>query len=85
MSYNDSLPLFMKLFIGFAVSAFVFVMVMGVYESICRRKCLEFGYPSVNLSFFTPYCIKRVDQSDVVAKLSDLEAAQNGGRICPIK
>lgn len=60
----------------------IFVMVLGfiigggiyaVKENVAARSCLEHGWPDHKMAFpMTPYCIKRVNQTDTVVALRDL-------------
>jgi len=57
------------------------LMLRGTYEAIQRlrveRHCLAAGWPHGNFRWIGPsYCIKRVDQTDVVKSLADVEAGR---------
>lgn len=45
-------------------------------SSIRRNKftriCLEHGWPEMQMAYATPYCVKRVNQTDTVVALSKL-------------
>ena len=51
------------------------VMCVGwVREANLVRFCLAHGYPRADLGWVSPsYCIKRIDQTDVVVPVSDVE------------
>lgn len=60
------------------LSAIVIVMfgvVLGVANMNTRSACLQHGYPIAKVIPFpyAKYCIKRVDQTDVVVPLESLE------------
>lgn len=64
------------LFGGLAL--FVFIIFGGaIFTSYTswklKRFCLSKGYPQVSLSYYSEsYCIKRLDQTDVVTPVSEL-------------
>lgn len=47
----------------------------AAYQSWGNGKCYENGYPEFKWSFFggKGYCIKRVDQTDIVTPIGDLK------------
>lgn len=65
----------MKIIISIIVFVLFFVILAKAsYFSIIESDCAALGYPSAKLTVdFTPYCIKRVDQTDVVVRLKDIK------------
>jgi hypothetical protein len=58
-----------------AIAGALFLVVYGGLMAICQvtteRACLRSGYPGAKVSFVLErYCVKRVDQTDVVVPLS---------------
>ena len=61
-----------------AVSALVLIVVLvfSAADSIAQSRCYERGWPSAKVDYrLRMYCVKRVDQTDVVRPLSEV-----GGR-----
>lgn len=62
-----------KLIIG---AMLIVVIIFGVYclkVILTQSECLSHGYKESKVDmFFNPYCIKRVDQTDVVLPLDDI-------------
>lgn len=53
-------------------AAFVFAITAVVMDARATTACLRAGYPSAKLDWtFNTYCIKRVEQTDVVMPLSE--------------
>jgi hypothetical protein len=49
------------------------LVVLGVVTARTEAACLRAGYPSATVDvFLNRYCVKRVDQTDVVVPLSDV-------------
>lgn len=56
----------------FAVS-FAVALVRAPIEANLQSTCLERGYPSWQMSWdFSRYCVKRLDQTDVVVPLAEM-------------
>lgn len=54
--------------------AFAAVPYLAYREGAVSRQCLAKGYPNTRTTLWTfgqSYCVKRVDQTDVVVKLED--------------
>jgi hypothetical protein len=50
-----------------------FVAVIGITSARLKAACLQAGYPAKELTWnFERYCVKRVDQTDIVIRLDDL-------------
>ena len=62
-----------------AMAAFILVAVaftfgLLIVNARAESRCLAIGYPGSSVDWrLSAYCIKRVDQTDVVIKLSDAE------------
>lgn len=55
----------------FAVS-FAVALVRAPIEANLQATCLERGYPSSRMAWdFSRYCVKRLDQTDVVVPLAE--------------
>lgn len=56
--------------LGLAVAGLLFIGALGIYgisQARTASACLASGYPTAAVSYtFDRYCIKRVDQTDVV-------------------
>lgn len=61
-------------FLGFLL-VFFLTIVWGGYVADGRSKCLLHGYPIGRVSIYpiARYCVKRIDQTDVVVPLESLE------------
>ena len=63
-----------KLTILGTVLLFVFVFYLTWFRLDTSRSCLKAGYPSAQIDIsLNRYCTKRVDQTDVVKPLEELE------------
>ena len=65
------------------VAAIVIIMLcifVDVVRSNPRRGCLSFGYPTQKMNGGELYCVKRVNDTDVVVRLKTLQE-QDAGRI----
>lgn len=58
----------------FSVAMLLFSIVQGIAITRADAKCLAAGFPKANLrwDFHTLYCIKRVNQTDVVVRYDTL-------------
>ena len=64
---NVSVGVFVVLGIGFC--AYI------IAQATAQEKCLSMGWPSAKLDYtLKQYCVKRVDQTDVVRPLNELRA-----------
>jgi len=59
-------------------AAMTVILVLYVYAAcvlvLASSDCLDAGYPSAKIDYrFETYCIKRVDQTDVVVPLRDVK------------
>lgn len=53
---------------------FAWLVVMGIASANLAARCMALGYPNSSITTgFNRYCIKRVDQTDVVAPIEKLE------------
>jgi hypothetical protein len=56
---------------------FIFLAIAGIagcQRITANRACLKAGYPEAKIDFtFNQYCIKRVDQTDVVVPLKEIK------------
>ncbi len=58
-----------------AVIVLIVVLILGINRR--EAQCMEYGYASANTTMFgTTYCIKRVNQTDVVVRLDSLQRAR---------
>ena len=49
------------------------ILVFGVASANARKQCLAAGWPKAEVDYMlNTYCIKRVDQTDVVVPLKEL-------------
>ena len=56
------------------VSLVLFVVISATYEAMGQSSCLKYGYPTHRMDYkFTIYCVKRVNQTDVVVPLSSIK------------
>lgn len=52
------------------VVSIVVGVTFGVVQASTLKQCLALGYPSARIDYMlTQYCVKRVDQTDVVVPL----------------
>ena len=57
---------------GIIVAAYV--ITLSVAEASAQAKCLAAGWPSAKVDYaLTKYCVRRVDQTDVVVPLRDIK------------
>ena len=50
-----------------------YVVALCAVGAVTQKGCLAFGYPSFKIDYtFSAYCVKRVDQTDVVERLEKL-------------
>lgn len=63
-------------FLGLAVVLVLWAMGGAFRAAQVGSECLRLGYPhgEISLSFVSAYCIKRVDQTDVVVSLDSARA-----------
>lgn len=57
---------------GGATLLFALLIAGGVQNFRMESRCLARGYPEMHVSVTTYYCVKRVNQSDVVVPLDSL-------------
>lgn len=58
----------------FAAVLVVAIIALGVVEAITAAQCTERGWPDHRITItFHRYCVRRVDQTDVVARLDTLK------------
>ena len=59
------------------IALIVGVLALLVVLNRREARCLAYGYSSANTTMaMTTYCIKRVDQTDVVVRLDSLDRAK---------
>lgn len=71
----DKEAVFMFGFFGVIAIVLVGVIAFGVASVKAERACLERGWPEAKVAVtfaLTPYCIKRVNQTDTVVALSQI-------------
>lgn len=63
----------LKIIISLLLIALIGLFICGYTMIYTQSKCLSLGYPRSDVDYIlTRYCIKRVDQTDVVVPLSKL-------------
>lgn len=66
----------MRVLLGVACTIgvlFIYIMGLVITEMLTHRQCLRYGYRSASVDIlYTQYCIKRVNQTDVVTPLNEL-------------
>lgn len=69
----DKETVFLVGFFGLMAVVLIGVVAFGVASVKADRACLERGWPDAKVTFaLTPYCIKRVNQTDTVVALSQI-------------
>ena len=69
-------PVELTVFSLFALVVFALIVIIGAL-GYAGASCLEAGYPNAKIGGTTAYCIKRVDQTDVVVPLSVVKAGRD--------
>lgn len=70
--YDDGIGRGLVLFLGAILLLVLACIPACVREGMTERECLRRGYPNASITwggYGTPYCIKRLDQTDVVVPL----------------
>lgn len=68
---------------GWALAISIILMIFGViWYSIAAsrwdRECMDSGYRDAKVVWFlTPYCVQRVDQTDIVVSLERVRAGEH--------
>ena len=75
MNAEDVLDVFIWIIGTIIIGFVVFVAVYGTVNISSEKACLALGWPSTKVDVsLNAYCVKRVDQTDIVVPLRELES-----------